>query len=63
MIALVDENRDAMVALCERFRVRWLALFGSAATGTFGPATSDLDLRAGSTYKKFTVTGSCMKAL
>lgn len=42
MIALVEDNRDAIVALCERFGVRRLALFGSAAKGTFDPATSDL---------------------
>ena len=43
MIALIEDNRDAIVALCERFKIRRLALFGSAATGTFDPATSDLD--------------------
>ena len=43
MITLVEDNRDEIVALCERFGVRRLALFGSAATGTFDPATSDLD--------------------
>lgn len=43
MIALVEDNRDEIVALCERFGVRRLALFGSAAKGTFDPATSDLD--------------------
>ncbi len=43
MIALIKDNRDAIVALCERFGVRRLALFGSAATGSFDPATSHLD--------------------
>lgn len=43
MIALVEDNREAIVALCERHGVRRLALFGSAAKGTFDPATSDLD--------------------
>lgn len=43
MITLVEDNKDAIVALCERFGVRRLALFGSAAKGTFDPATSDLD--------------------
>lgn len=43
MIALVEDNRAAIVELCERFEVRRLALFGSAAKGTFDPATSDLD--------------------
>ena len=36
---------DALPALCRRFRVRRLDLFGSAATGRgFDPARSDLDL-------------------
>lgn len=43
MIALVEDNKKAIVELCKRFGVRRLALFGSAATGTFNPATSDLD--------------------
>lgn len=43
MIALVEDNRDAIVELCEQFGVRRLALFRSAATGAFDPATSDLD--------------------
>ncbi len=43
MIALIEDNREAIVALCERFGIRRLSLFGSAAKGTFDPATSDLD--------------------
>lgn len=34
---------DALPALCRRFGVRRLDLFGSAATGRFDPARSDLD--------------------
>lgn len=35
---------DALPAICRRFRVRRLDLFGSAATGAgFEPARSDLD--------------------
>lgn len=34
----------ALPALCRRFGVRRLDLFGSAATGRFDPARSDLDL-------------------
>ena len=30
-------------SLCRRYHVRRLELFGSAATGVFEPATSDLD--------------------
>lgn len=44
MIPLVADNKDAIVALCRQYGVRKLALFGSAATGSFDPATSDLDL-------------------
>ena len=43
MIALIEDNRTAIVDLCRQFGVRKLALFGSAATGEFDPATSDLD--------------------
>lgn len=34
---------DRLAALCRQFRVRRLDLFGSAATGRFDPADSDLD--------------------
>ena len=37
------EARDALAVLCRRFAVRRLDLFGSAATGRFDPARSDLD--------------------
>ncbi len=43
MIALIENNRDAIAALCHEYGVRRLALFGSAVKGTFDPATSDLD--------------------
>ena len=35
---------EALPALCRRFGVRRLDLVGSAATGPFDPARSDLDL-------------------
>jgi uncharacterized protein len=34
----------ALAAMCRRFNVRRLDLFGSATTGRFDPAHSDLDL-------------------
>ena len=34
---------ESIPALCRRFRVRQLDLFGSAADGRFDPARSDLD--------------------
>ncbi|MDQ3656321.1 MAG: nucleotidyltransferase domain-containing protein [Chloroflexota bacterium] len=43
MIALVEEKKDDIAALCRRFSIQRLDLFGSAATGDFDPATSDLD--------------------
>ncbi len=41
--AIVEERREELAALCKKHRVRRLALFGSAATGDFDPARSDLD--------------------
>jgi predicted nucleotidyltransferase len=43
MIALIKDNREAIVALCEQYGVQRLAVFGSAVKGSFDPATSDLD--------------------
>ena len=42
-VAVIESHREALTALCRRFGVRWLDLFGSAAQGRFDPATSDLD--------------------
>jgi uncharacterized protein len=43
MIALLRQNRLAIEALCQRFHVRRLDVFGSAAQGGFDPRRSDLD--------------------
>lgn len=43
MIAAIDEKREELFALCRRFNVRSLEVFGSAATGGFKPGESDLD--------------------
>ncbi|MGC4108550.1 MAG: nucleotidyltransferase domain-containing protein [Thermomicrobiales bacterium] len=43
MIALIRDNLQAIRELCERFDVMRLDLFGSAATGHFDPARSDID--------------------
>src|SRR5260370_10922073 len=40
---IVERNLPAIAELCRRFDVRRLDLFGSAATGPFDPARSDLD--------------------
>jgi uncharacterized protein len=46
MIREVEERRPALAELCRQYRVHNLQLFGSAATGAFAPATSDLDFVA-----------------
>ena len=46
MIDLVTQHLDEIAALCRHYGVRRLDLFGSAATGVFDPATSDLDFVA-----------------
>ncbi len=43
MIAEVADKRDEIAALCRRYGVRRLELFGSAARGDFDPETSDFD--------------------
>jgi predicted nucleotidyltransferase len=43
MIALIEEHRAEIAALCREFGVRRLEVFGSAAIGTFNPETSDID--------------------
>ncbi len=43
MVAIVEHNRTALVALCRRYRVDRLYLFGSAASGCFDSQRSDLD--------------------
>jgi uncharacterized protein len=43
MIALVQDRLAELETACQRYAVRRLALFGSAAAGTFVPETSDLD--------------------
>lgn len=43
MIALIVDNKDTIAELCRRYRIRRLDVFGSAATDTFNPESSDLD--------------------
>jgi hypothetical protein len=43
MIALIEQNRLALQRLCAAYRVARLEVFGSAVTGEFDPARSDLD--------------------
>jgi len=44
MHRLLDQNRDAIAALCRRFHVVRLDVFGSAASGGFDEDRSDIDL-------------------
>jgi len=43
-VGALDFDRRALDDLCRKFRVRRLDLFGSATTGNFDPARSDVDL-------------------
>ena len=43
MINVLEERRSSVAALCRRFRVSRLDVFGSAASGDFRAETSDLD--------------------
>ena len=43
MIPIVAERRAELESLCQRYSVLRLELFGSAATGKYRPADSDLD--------------------
>ncbi|TAK30442.1 MAG: hypothetical protein EPO21_19260 [Chloroflexota bacterium] len=43
MISDIELHRGELEALCRRFGVRRLDLFGSAVTGRFQAETSDLD--------------------
>jgi len=43
MIDEIQAHREELRALCRRFRVRRLDLFGSAARGDFDPEHSDFD--------------------
>jgi predicted nucleotidyltransferase len=43
MHPVVEEKLEELRAICVRYRVRRLDLFGSAATGGFEPERSDLD--------------------
>jgi uncharacterized protein len=48
MLPLIAERRPEIAALCRRFGVRRLAVFGSAARGAdFDPERSDVDFVVG----------------
>jgi predicted nucleotidyltransferase len=43
MLDLIEKHQPEIAALCRKYEVKRLELFGSAATGKFDPAHSDLD--------------------
>jgi uncharacterized protein len=43
MLSIIEEHRAEVERLCRQHHVDRLELFGSAATGEFNPAASDLD--------------------
>lgn len=46
MAPLIEQHREALIALCRKHHVKRLDVFGSAATGEFDAETSDVDLLA-----------------
>ena len=46
MIELIRRHRQQIAEICRRHRIRRLEVFGSAATGDFDPASSDIDFIA-----------------
>lgn len=44
MIAIIDQHRDNIARLCRDHGIRRLAVFGSAAKGTWRPGESDIDV-------------------
>ncbi|MFH0982366.1 MAG: nucleotidyltransferase domain-containing protein [Planctomycetota bacterium] len=43
MMPLLEQKREVLAELCERFCVARLEIFGSAASGQYDPESSDLD--------------------
>lgn len=43
MIALIEDHQKELEELCRRYGVARLEVFGSASTGDFDPARSDVD--------------------
>ena len=43
MQPFIDEHREAVAALCRRYHVRRLDVFGSATNDEFDPSRSDID--------------------
>ncbi|CAN5509322.1 hypothetical protein BH23CHL4_BH23CHL4_07620 [soil metagenome] len=46
MLAIIEERRDEIIALCKEHEVVRLEIFGSAVTGEFDFEMSDVDFLA-----------------
>jgi predicted nucleotidyltransferase len=44
VVAIVDDKREALAALCRKYGVVRMFVFGSALRDDFRPGTSDIDL-------------------
>lgn len=44
LIPILEEKRDEVAAICRKYGITRLELFGSAANGDFDPDRSDVDL-------------------
>jgi len=43
MTHIIEQNKDRLIELCEKYHVSELDVFGSAATSDFSEQTSDID--------------------
>jgi predicted nucleotidyltransferase len=43
MVSVIDDKRDSIIAICRKYGVAELYVFGSALTEEFDPARSDID--------------------
>jgi hypothetical protein len=50
MVSLIDKHREALVALCRKYHVEKLDVFGSAARGDF-VKSSDIDFLSNLTVR------------
>lgn len=44
MTSVIEQHREQLTALCRKYRVKRLEVFGSAARERFDPSRSDIDL-------------------
>ncbi len=61
MINLVEEKKEPIAALCRKYGVKRLELFGSATSDRFNPDSSDLDFLV--EFEDFTVENAADRYL